>query len=37
MTDTDNTGASATGCYADIVFRRDSQVPDAFHAVRVEK
>jgi hypothetical protein len=37
MTDTDNTGSSATAYYADIVFRRDSPVPDAFHAVRVEK
>lgn len=37
MTDTDNTGTSATGYYADIVFRRGSPAPDAFHAVKFEK
>lgn len=37
MTDSDNTGGSATGYYADIVFKKDAHVTDAFQASKVEK
>lgn len=37
MTDTDNTGGSATGYYADIVFKKEAPLTDAFHASKAER